>query len=112
MHTSSVVDAERVSEAAFRGDLVSVMLATGTLAQGLNLPATMVIVGGTDVGDRRASRTPEGRIRSLAQLVNAIGRAGRPTVATRSAALVVPSKLKSRVTTAKAMTMGCQRYTP
>ena len=46
MHTSSVVDAERqVSEAAFRGDLVSVMLATGTLAQGLNLPATMVIVG-------------------------------------------------------------------
>ena len=93
VHTSSVVDAERqVSEAAFRGDLVSVMLATGTLAQGLNLPATMVIVGGTDVGDRRASRTPEGRIRSLAQLVNAIGRAGRPTVAARSAALVVPSK--------------------
>ncbi len=92
VHTSSVVDAERqVSEAAFRGDLVSVMLATGTLAQGLNLPATMVIVGGTDVGDRRASRTPEGRIRSLAQLVNAIGRAGRPTVAVRSAALVVPS---------------------
>jgi DEAD/DEAH box helicase len=92
VHTSSVVDAERqVSEAAFRGDLVSVMLATGTLAQGLNLPATMVIVGGTDVGDRRASRTPEGRIRSVAQLVNAIGRAGRPTVAARSAALVVPS---------------------
>jgi len=93
VHTSSVVDAERqVSEAAFRGDFVSVMLATGTLAQGLNLPATMVIVGGTDVGDRRASRTPEGRIRSLAQLVNAIGRAGRPTVAARSAALVVPSR--------------------
>jgi DEAD/DEAH box helicase len=92
VHTSSVVDAERqVAEAAFRGDFVSVMLATGTLAQGLNLPATMVIVGGTDVGDRRASRTPEGRIRSLAQLVNAIGRAGRPTVAARSAALVVPS---------------------
>jgi hypothetical protein len=68
------------------------MLATGTLAQGLNLPATLVVVGGTDVGDRRESRTPEGRVRSLAQLVNAIGRAGRPTVASRSAALVVPSE--------------------
>lgn len=92
IHTSSLVDAERqASETAFRSDRVAVMLATGTLAQGLNLPATMVIIGGTDVGDRRESRTPEGRIKSAAQIVNAIGRAGRPGVASRATAVLVPS---------------------
>lgn len=66
------------------------MFATGTLAQGLNLPATAVVIGGTAVGDRRQGDTPEGRARTRAQLLNAVGRAGRAQVAARSISIVVP----------------------
>ncbi len=91
IHTSPMLPHEqRASEIAFeRGEAV-VMFATGTLAQGLNLPATAVVIGGTAVGDRRFRDTPEGRARTRAQLLNAIGRAGRAQIAARSISIVVP----------------------
>lgn len=93
VHTSVMtLEEQRASEMAFETGAVSVMLATGTLAQGLNLPATAVVIGGTTVGHRQEAGTPEGRARTKAQLLNALGRAGRAQVAARSLAVVVPDK--------------------
>ncbi len=93
LHTSAMLTEEqRASELAFEAGAATVMLATGTLAQGLNLPATAVVIGGTAVGDQREADTPEGIARAKAQLLNAIGRAGRAQTAARSLAIVVPSR--------------------
>ena len=60
IHTSPMLPHEqRASEIAFERGVAVVMFATGTLAQGLNLPATAVVIGGTSVGDRRFRNTPE-----------------------------------------------------
>ena len=91
IHSSAMLAYERrASEIAFERGLAVVMFATGTLAQGLNLPATAVVIGGTSVGDRRQAKTPEGRARTRSQLLNAIGRAGRAQTAARSISIVVP----------------------
>src|SRR5439155_1546382 len=64
IHTSAMLPHEqRASELAFERGVAVVMFATGTLAQGLNLPATAVVVGGTAEGDRRLRNTPDGRSR-------------------------------------------------
>ena len=92
VHSGAMLPYEqRASEIAFERGVAVVMLATGTLAQGLNLPATAVVVGGTSVGDRRQANTPEGRARTRSQLLNAIGRAGRAQIAARSVSIVVPN---------------------
>ena len=92
VHSGAMLPYEqRASEIAFERGLAVVMLATGTLAQGLNLPATAVVVGGTSVGDRRQANTLEGRARTRFQLLNAIGRAGRAQIAARSISIVVPN---------------------
>lgn len=92
IHSSAMVaEEQRACEIAFERGTATVMLATGTLAQGLNLPATAVIIGGTHVGDARDRLTAEGRARTRSQLLNAIGRAGRAQTAARSLAIVVPA---------------------
>jgi superfamily II DNA/RNA helicase len=93
VHTSAMLDHERrASELAFTRGQVPVMLATGTLAQGLNLPATAVVITGTQVGYDSSRTTQEGAERAKAQLLNAVGRAGRAQFASRSLAIVVPEK--------------------
>jgi hypothetical protein len=93
VHTSALLTEERrASELSFERGNVLVLFTTGTLAQGLNLPATAVIIGGTAIGydpDRSAAELQD---QQRSQLLNAIGRAGRARVAARSLALVVPSK--------------------
>lgn len=92
VHSSSLIDEERhAAESAFRSGEAAVMLATGTLAQGLNLPATAVIVGGTRIGSgrRQDGQADEDRVR--AQLLNAVGRAGRAEFANHGIALVIPT---------------------
>jgi hypothetical protein len=94
VHTSALLPEERrATELAFETDLSRVLFATGTLAQGLNLPATTVIIGGTDIGYDPDQSGDERRSRERAQLLNAIGRAGRARVSARSLALVVPTRL-------------------
>ncbi len=94
VHTSALLAEERrASEIAFVGGGCLVLFATGTLAQGLNLPATAVIVGGTKIGYSPDQSADEELSRQRSQLLNAIGRAGRARVAMRSIALVVPNKL-------------------
>ncbi len=92
VHTSATLQAERrATELSFEGGSVRILFATGGLAQGLNLPATAVVIGGTEVGGYDPTLTAAQRAeRTATQMLNAIGRAGRPAVAARSLAVVVP----------------------
>jgi len=93
VHTSALLDSEKIaSEVSFQDGGSVAMIATGTLAQGLNLPASVVVIGGTAIGDRREAKTPEGRRRTRSQLLNALGRAGRAGFANHGLALVVTDK--------------------
>ncbi len=90
VHTAALLEAEKsASEAAFSKRLVPVMLATGTLAQGLNLPASVVLIAGTTVGDRRNNSQADVD-RAKAQVLNALGRAGRAGVSNHGLGLVIP----------------------
>ncbi|MER5551216.1 DEAD/DEAH box helicase [Streptomyces sp. NPDC002793] len=93
VHTSAMLrEEQRASEIAFDSGRARIFFATGALAQGLNLPATAVIIGGTSIGYDPNQDFAEAERRARSQLLNAIGRAGRATVAARSMAIVIPNK--------------------
>lgn len=93
VHTGALLrEEQRASEVAFDQEIALAMFATGTMAQGLNLPATAVVVGGTDIGYDNEATAEEKAEQARSQLLNAIGRAGRAHVAPRSMAIVVPNK--------------------
>jgi hypothetical protein len=93
VHTSALLATEqRASELSFVDGGTRVLFATSTLAQGLNLPATTVIVGGTRIGYTPDQSAEDEQRQQRSQLLNAIGRAGRARVAMRSLALVVPNE--------------------
>ncbi|BEL01837.1 hypothetical protein Q0Z83_000280 [Actinoplanes sichuanensis] len=93
VHTSALIrEEQRASEVAFEHGNATAMYATGTMAQGLNLPATAVVIGGTEIGYDTTSSLQQRRDQTRAQLLNAIGRAGRAHIAPRSMAVVVPNK--------------------
>ncbi|HUC00206.1 MAG TPA: hypothetical protein VMS11_10305, partial [Solirubrobacterales bacterium] len=85
-------DEQRASEVAFADGLARAMFATGTLAQGLNLPATAVVIGGTRVGDDRGMSKAAKEEATRSQLLNALGRVGRAYVASRSIGIVIPDR--------------------
>lgn len=90
VHTSALLDAEKTaSEISFQEGQALAMFATGTLAQGLNLPASVVIISGTTIGDRRASNTPAAQQKARSQLLNALGRAGRAGFANHGLSIVI-----------------------
>lgn len=96
VHNSLLLPAERrLSESAFaRDDGVQVLVATPTLAQGMNLPAEAVIIA----GDGRFDVARQGNARMDAhELLNAAGRAGRAGHRAAGMVLVVPDGI---VTTA------------
>jgi superfamily II DNA/RNA helicase len=95
VHTGAMLPEERrASEIAYEHGTATVMFATGTMAQGLNLPATAVVIGGTIVGGGQQNDGPETEARQRTELLNAIGRAGRANVAARSMAILVPDSLE------------------
>lgn len=86
VHTSAMLDAERIaSEQMFKIGRARLMFATGTLSQGLNLPATAVVISGTSMGDIR-DHDPE---RNTAMILNSFGRAGRPGFSNQGVAILV-----------------------
>lgn len=93
IHTSALLECEkRASEIAFKDGSSVVMFATGTMAQGLNLPASIVLIGGTIVGDIRQRETSESIKRSKAQILNALGRAGRAGYSNHGLGIVITEK--------------------
>ncbi|ACB33045.1 DEAD/DEAH box helicase domain protein [Leptothrix cholodnii SP-6] len=91
-HHSLLLHAERqLHESLFRrSDGVKVMVATSTLAQGMNLPSEVVIIGGDSRFDREANKVQ--RLEAH-ELLNAAGRAGRAGESSYGFVLVVPSKV-------------------
>lgn len=93
VHTSHMIETEKIaSEAAFRNQASRLMYATGTLAQGLNLPATAVVIAGTHIGYDRNPTSEIVRQRQRAQLLNAAGRAGRAGFANQGLVVAIPDK--------------------
>jgi hypothetical protein len=92
VHTSLMLEIEKtLSEVAFSSGLVNVMFATSTLAQGLNLPAEVVLLGGTELGDEYHTWDETTQARKTAQFLNSVGRAGRAQFASQGLALIIPS---------------------
>ncbi|MDR0140193.1 DEAD/DEAH box helicase [Metabacillus idriensis] len=94
VHTSLMTQTEKdVSELAFKQGVAKVMLATSTLSQGLNLPAEVVLLAGTELGDEFNNADPTMLLsRKNSQFLNSIGRAGRAEFANQGLAIVIPSK--------------------
>lgn len=93
VHTAFMLDSEKeVVENLFKNQKIKLLFATGTLAQGLNLPSIAVVIAGTRVGDAREANTPQAILRSKALILNAIGRAGRAGFSNQSLSVIVPNE--------------------
>lgn len=91
VHTAAMIETEKMAaESTFAQGATRVMFATGTLAQGLNLPAIAVVIAGTRIGDPRGEDVEVVEQRKLAQLLNAAGRAGRAGFANQGFVVAVP----------------------
>ncbi|MFJ5772453.1 DEAD/DEAH box helicase [Psychrobacillus sp. NPDC093180] len=93
VHTSLMTQTEKdLAELAFITGLAKIMLATSTLSQGLNLPAEVVLLGGTELGNEYNILDREALLsRKNTQFLNSIGRAGRAEYSSQGLALVIPS---------------------
>lgn len=90
VHSSAMLQVEQAaSEIMFNSQMTKIMFATGTLAQGLNLPALAVVIAGTSMGDPRDSDNIEGITRVNALIANAFGRASRPGFSNQGIAILV-----------------------
>ena len=73
-----------------RADGIDSLIATSTLAQGINLPAELVIIAGDSRFDAELNRQ---ELLEAHELLNAAGRAGRAGKNSKGMVLVVPSKV-------------------
>ena len=95
VHTSLMLPVEQsASEYMFRNQHAKLMFATPTLAQGLNLPAVAVVIGGTSLGGGKWGQNADHALgeRARATILNSFGRAGRPGFANQGIALLVPDQ--------------------
>lgn len=91
-HHGLLLSAERrLSESAFaRSDGIPVLVATATLAQGMNLPAEVVIIAGDHRFDERTHKVEQ---MYAHELLNASGRAGRAGHNASGVVIVIPNDL-------------------
>lgn len=92
LHHSHLLPEERVlSEWFFKQrDGAMVMVATPTIAQGINLPADIVLIAGSSRYDQQT----QGQERIEAhEILNAAGRAGRAGFRSHGTAILIPSKI-------------------
>eukprot|EP00934_Nitzschia_sp_Nitz4_P001789 Nitzschia sp. Nitz4//scaffold122_size67431//34001//40615//NITZ4_006086-RA/size67431-augustus-gene-0.57-mRNA-1//-1//CDS//3329534406//1789//frame0 len=86
----SVKDRQVVEQLYLNGD-IRVLVATATLAWGVNLPARLVIVKGTEYFDGKTSRYVDYPLTDVLQM---IGRAGRPGFDSQGRAVVLAEESK------------------
>ncbi|MDP3652721.1 MAG: DEAD/DEAH box helicase [Rhodoferax sp.] len=91
-HHGLLLSVERhLHESLFkRSDGINALVATSTLAQGMNLPSEVVIIGGDSRFDPDADKMQK---LEAHELLNAAGRAGRAGDGSYGFVLVVPSKV-------------------
>lgn len=83
----------RIVEELFVNQRIQVLIATATLAWGVNFPAHLVVVKGTEYYDAKASRYVDFPITDVLQM---IGRAGRPQFDDQGVAVVLVHDLKKK----------------
>jgi hypothetical protein len=90
-HGLLILQERQLHEELFRRpDGVNVLVATSTLAQGMNLPSEVVIIAGDSRFNQDANRME--RLEAH-ELLNAAGRAGRAGEVSQGFVLIVPSKV-------------------
>lgn len=90
-HHSQLLPEERlVMESLFKSKLVDMMVATPTLAQGVNLPVDVVLIA----GETRYDAEMDGQSKMDAhEILNAAGRAGRAGFRSQGAAILISNKV-------------------
>lgn len=96
VHTGAMLQVEQAaSEWMFAEGKAKLMFATGTLAQGLNLPAVAVVVSGSKIGnpqDLLGADAAAGLTRANELILNGFGRAGRPGFSNQGIVILVSDK--------------------
>lgn len=86
IHTQALINEEQLAvEDFFKKSTNGVLCATGTISQGLNLAASAVIVNTT-----KQHSEEESKPLSKSEVINMLGRAGRPGFGQQSLGIVVP----------------------
>lgn len=87
VHSGALIDEERrAAEMAYKHGLVGLMIATGTLAQGLNFPSQAVVMAGMEGSEFVGERT-------TADILNALGRSGRAGFYNIGLSILVPKRV-------------------
>ncbi len=87
VHSGALIDEERrAAEMAYKHGLVGLMIATGTLAQGLNFPSQAVVMAGIEGSEFVGERT-------AADILNALGRSGRAGFYNIGLSILVPKRV-------------------
>ncbi len=94
VHTAAMLQVEQAaSEHMFSNGTAKLMFATGTLAQGLNLPAAAVVVSGSQIAGGlhglRDADAAAGITRANELILNGFGRAGRPGFSNQGVVVLV-----------------------
>jgi antiviral helicase SLH1 len=92
LHHAGLIDSDRkISHKLFQESKIQILVATSTLAWGVNLPAHLVIIKGTQFFDAKI----EGyRDMDLTDILQMMGRAGRPAYDTSGIAIVYTKESK------------------
>lgn len=92
LHHAGLVESDRqISHKLFEQNKIQILVATSTLAWGVNLPAHLVIIKGTQFFDAKI----EGyRDMDLTDILQMMGRAGRPAFDTSGIAIVYTKEAK------------------
>ncbi|KAJ2552560.1 activating signal cointegrator 1 complex subunit 3 [Coemansia sp. RSA 1933] len=92
MHHAGLTEGDRrISEQLFHDRKIQVLVATSTLAWGVNLPAHLVVLKGTEFFDAKAKGYVDFPITDVLQM---IGRAGRPQFDDRAVARILVTDSK------------------
>lgn len=92
LHHAGLVEKDRtISHQLFQKNRIQILIATSTLAWGVNLPAHLVIIKGTQFFD---SKIEGYRDMDLTDILQMMGRAGRPAYDTTGTAIVYTREAK------------------
>lgn len=92
LHHAGLVESDRqISHKLFEAGKIQILIATSTLAWGVNLPAHLVIIKGTQFFD---SKIEGYRDMDLTDVLQMMGRAGRPAFDTSGIAIVFTKESK------------------